>query len=84
MLNCHEWSYEYYEWSIIVLYWTLTIINVVWVLQRIYRCIIMNVNCHECLYEYYKGSIDVLYWTLTITNSCMSITKDLSLYYTEC
>jgi len=27
MLNCHEWSYEYYEGSILVLYWILTITN---------------------------------------------------------
>jgi hypothetical protein len=56
---------------------------VVWVLQRIYRCIILNVNCPEWLYEYYKRSTVVLYWMLIVTNGCMSITKDLSLYYVE-
>jgi hypothetical protein len=35
--------------------------RVVWVLQRIYDCIILNVNCHEWLYEHYKGSAVVLY-----------------------
>jgi hypothetical protein len=34
---------------------------VVQVLQKIYRCIILNVNYHEWLYEYYEGSIVVLY-----------------------
>ena len=36
------------------------------------------------LYKYYKESTIILYWMLIVTNSCMSITKDLSLYYTEC
>jgi len=36
---------------------------VVWVLRRIYRCILLNV---------------------IVTNGCMSITKDLPLYYIEC
>ena len=26
-VNYHEWLYEYYEGSIIVLYWTLTVMN---------------------------------------------------------
>jgi hypothetical protein len=56
---------------------------VVWVLQMIYRCIILNVNCHKWLYEYYEGSTVALYWMLIVTNGCMSITKDLSLYYAE-
>jgi len=40
-------------------------------------------NYHKSLYEHYEGSIVVLYWTLTIMNSCMSIMKDASLYYTK-
>jgi len=40
-------------------------------------------NYHESLYEHYEGSIVVLYWTLTIMNSCVSIMKDVSLYYTK-
>jgi hypothetical protein len=56
---------------------------VVWVLRRIYYYIILNVNCHEWLYEYYEGSTVALYWMLIVTNGCMSITKDLSLYYVE-
>jgi hypothetical protein len=56
---------------------------VVWALQRICCCVILNVNCHEWLYEYYKGSTVALYWMLIVMNGCMSITKDLSLYYVE-
>jgi hypothetical protein len=56
---------------------------VVWALWRIYHCIILNVNCHEWLYDYYEGSTIALYWMLIVVNGCMSITKDLSLYYVK-
>jgi hypothetical protein len=54
---------------------------VVWVLRKIYHCIILNVNEHEWLYEYYEGSIIVLYWTLSVMNGWMSNTKDVLLCY---
>jgi hypothetical protein len=54
---------------------------VVQVLQKIYRCIILNVNYHEWLYEYYEGSIVVLYWTLTVMNGWMSNTKGTIVLY---
>jgi len=54
---------------------------VVWVLWKIYHCIILNVNEHELLYEYYEGSIIVLYWTLSVMNGWMSNTKDVLLCY---
>jgi hypothetical protein len=61
-------------------------------------------NYDEWLYEYYEGSTVVFYWmqlwqmvvrvlrriyycillNVIMTNGCMSITKDLPLYYTEC
>jgi hypothetical protein len=40
-------------------------------------------NYDEWLYEYYEGSTIVLYWMLIIMNGCMSITRDLLLYYID-
>jgi hypothetical protein len=36
------------------------------------------------LYKYYEEFTLLLYWMLIIMSGCMSITKDLSLYYTKC
>jgi hypothetical protein len=74
----------YYEGSTVVLYWMKLSRIVVWVLWKIYRCIILNVNYHEWLYEYYKGSTVVFLLNVIVTNCCMSITKDLPFYYIEC
>jgi hypothetical protein len=54
---------------------------VVWVLQKIYHYIILNVNEYEWLYEDYEGSIILLYWTLSVMNGWMSNTKDVLLCY---
>ena len=65
---------------------------VVWVLRRIYHCIILNVimtnGCMSItkdlpLYEYYDGCIVVLYWSLTVMNGWMSNTKGVLLCYIE-
>ena len=56
---------------------------IVWVLSKIYHFIILNVNCDGWLYEYYERSIILLYWMLIVMNGCMSIKKDMSLYYIE-
>jgi hypothetical protein len=77
--------FEYYKGSTVVLY---QLLNCYRILFEYYKGSIVllykMLNCYEYLYEYYEGSIVVLYWTLTIMNSCICITKDLSLYYTEC
>jgi hypothetical protein len=41
--NCYEWLYEYYEGSTVIFYRMKLSRMVVWVLQKIYRCIILNV-----------------------------------------
>jgi hypothetical protein len=71
----------YYEDSTVVLYWMKLSRMVVWVLQKIYRCIILIVNYLECLYEYYEGSIVVLYWILTVMNDWMTNTKGIVVLY---
>ena len=57
---------------------------VVWVLQRIYCCVIHNSKLLRMLYECYERSIMILYWTLIVTSGYMSIMKDLLLHETEC
>jgi hypothetical protein len=57
---------------------------IVWVLRRIYHCIMLKVICYECLFKYCEVSIIVLYIALNCYEFCMSIMKDLPLYYTEC
>ena len=71
----------YYKESTIVLDWMKLSWMVVWVLRKIYYCIIVIVNYHEWLYEYYEGSIVVLYWTLTVMNGWMSNTKGTIVLY---
>jgi hypothetical protein len=71
----------YYEESTVVLYWMKLSWMVVWVLRKIYRCIILIVNYHEWLYEYYEGSIVLLYWTLTVMNGWISNTKGTVVLY---
>jgi hypothetical protein len=63
---------------------SVTLVSEVNLLRRIYCCVIWNAKLSRMLYKYYKESIIILYWMLIVTNSCMSITKDLSLHYTEC
>jgi len=79
--NCDKWLYEYYEGFTVVLYRMKLSRMVVWVLRKIYRCIILNVNYHGWLYEYYEGSIVVLYWTLIVMNGWMSNSKGVLLCY---
>jgi hypothetical protein len=79
--NCDEWLYEYYEGSTVVLYRMKLSRMIVWVLQNIYRCIILNINYHGWLYEYYEGSVVVLYWTLIVMDGWMSNTKGVLLCY---
>jgi hypothetical protein len=79
--NCYEWLYEYYKGSTVIFYQMKLSRMVVWVLQKIYHCIILNVNYHRWLYEYYEGSIVVLYWTLIVMNGWMSNTKGVLLCY---
>jgi len=79
--NCDEWLYAYYEGSTVVVYRMNLSRKVVWVLQNIHHCIILNVNYHRWLYEYYKESIVVLYWTLIVRNGWMSNTKGVLLCY---
>jgi hypothetical protein len=74
----------YYKESTIVLDWMKLSWMVVWVLRKIYYCIIVIVNYHEWLYEYYEGSIVVLYWTLTVMNGWMKNMKGLFLCCTKC
>jgi len=78
---CDEWLYEYYEGSTVVLYRMKLSWMVVWVLQKIYRCIILNINYHGWLYEYYEGSIVVLYWILIVMDGWMSNAKGVLLCY---
>jgi len=82
--NYDEWLYGYYEGSTDVFYGMYLWRMVVWVLHRIYRCIILSVNYHEWLYEYYEGSSVVLYWSLTVMNGWMSNTNGVLLCYIEC
>jgi hypothetical protein len=79
--NYDEWLYEYYKEYTLVLYRMKLSRMVVWVLRKIYRCIILNVNYHEWLYKYYRVSIIVLYWILIVMNGWMSNTKGVLLCY---
>jgi hypothetical protein len=76
-----EWLYEYYERPPVVLYWMKLSSMVIWVLQKIYLCIILMVNYHEWWCEYYEGSIVVLYWTLIVMNGWMSNMKGIVVLY---
>jgi hypothetical protein len=62
---------------------------VVWVLRRIYCCILLNVIVTIGCVSNYKGSTVVIIYgcillSVIVTNGCMSITKDLQFYYIEC
>ena len=80
-MYCDKWLYEYYEGPPVVLYWMKLSWIVVWVLQKIYSCIILMVNYHEWWCEYCEGSIVVLYWTLTIMNGWISNMKGIVVLY---
>jgi len=105
--NYDEWLYEYYEGSTVVFYWMQLWRMVVWVLWRIYCCILLNVIMTNSLWWILNWLWDVdwaimnlgcwrmVVWVLRriyccillnviMMNGCMSITKDLLLYFIEC
>jgi hypothetical protein len=54
-------------WVLRRIYWCI-LLNVIMTNGRIYRCILLSVNYHEWLHEYYEGFSVVLYWSLTFMN----------------
>jgi len=84
-VNYHGWLYEYYEGSIVVLYWTLIVMNG-WIsnMKGVLLCYWM-LNCYEmfclCITK------DILLRSLNVKllrNVCMSIMRGLLLCCSEC
>ena len=83
MLNCYGMFVEYYEGSIVMLYWMINCYGmVIWVIQKIYCGVIWMLNCYG-MFEwvlrriYYYDIMNVkLLWIVW-----MSITKNILLCY---
>jgi hypothetical protein len=78
--NCDEWLYEYYEGSIVILYWTLIVMNG-WMsnTKGVLLCYWM-LNCYECFVCVLQRIYYCVYWMLNYYETPIQVSRRVYYY----